>query len=322
MPVGADIITTERCNLRCFYCKKYLGRPRDMTLETFELISSKLFQNLLYVKFGSAGEHFLNRHFNEMLQICDDYKVDIFITSNGMLVDKNWAEKLILHRVKKVGISLDGATEITAESIRIGLDFKKVLNNIQNIVRLKKEYKTEYPKLSITYAAMRRNIEELPEFIELAKNLGIDFIRVQHMYVHDFVDKNESLFFYPSLTDKMFQLAKRKAKKMNIELWLPGSTNKSKKLNKKSFCHYPWKEIAIAPDGRVNFCCGAWDYKALGNIIEEDFKDIWNNNTYQQLRRTVNSNKPIFTLCEHCTVLQRDPSDIRLYMDKVHCEKS
>lgn len=315
-PIGIDIVASKRCCISCIMCHKYLvGDPWDMSFEVFEQIAEKLFPYLLYVKFASIGEHFLNKDFGKMLEVCLKYKVDVSITSNGFLVDEKWAQKLIDWNVKKIGFSFDGAKKETYEKIRRGSNYEKVLGNIRKLVEMRNIQKKKYPRIYTTFAASKSNIEELPDFVRLAKNIGIDFIRVQYMFIYNNMDRNESLYFYPDLVKECFSKARAAAKELKIKLWLPEMAKSS--VCKNPTCFYPWGEVSIDPSGDIYFCCNAWEVESIGNAIKEDFKTIWNNNFYQGLRKTVNSSSQgeWYELCKGCSALQRNPENLKLFFE-------
>ena len=49
-------------------------------------------------------------------------------------------------------------------------------------------------------------------------------------------------------------------------------------------CYEGWMHAVIAPDGDVSPCCYCEGAK-LGNVVEQDFAEIWNGPRYVDLRR-------------------------------------
>ena len=69
--------------------------------------------------------------------------------------------------------------------------------------------------------------------------------------------------------------------------------------NLKNFCYVPFLELDINTRGFVKACCISSEY--LGNISQENLKDIWNNQKYNNLRKQfINNEKP--TQCSVCWV--------------------
>jgi radical SAM protein with 4Fe4S-binding SPASM domain len=62
--------------------------------------------------------------------------------------------------------------------------------------------------------------------------------------------------------------------------------------------------VKIDPDGRVLPCYRAWDALSMGNVGDDGvpFGDLWNSESYQALRRTVNDDgvPKHFPYCARC----------------------
>ena len=53
-----------------------------------------------------------------------------------------------------------------------------------------------------------------------------------------------------------------------------------------SFCHFLFSYIAILWNGKVTICCRDLNgHKIIGDVNEQQIKDIWNNARYQELRK-------------------------------------
>jgi len=65
-------------------------------------------------------------------------------------------------------------------------------------------------------------------------------------------------------------------------------TSQHFKFPEEKFCNWPWEAIVINPNGSVSPCCSVEDEKDdFGNIFENSFKEIWNNDKYRQARRFI-----------------------------------
>lgn len=93
------LMLTHRCNLNCVYCYQQHKTAKDMTLETAKAImenevrQAKLSDNIDSIRFDMfGGEPFLK--FDLIKELCHwawetitDFKFNIFITTNGTLID-------------------------------------------------------------------------------------------------------------------------------------------------------------------------------------------------------------------------------------------
>jgi MoaA/NifB/PqqE/SkfB family radical SAM enzyme len=293
-PLLLNIVPTKRCNLSCVFCFFLRGQrgPDDMTLDTFNQIVTKIFPYPKVVEFSSAGEPFLNKNLMEFMAICKRYHVDNDINTNAMLLNEDICKWIVLHsRVTNLRISVDSAEKSTLESIRVGVDYDRVVSNIRLLAELKKKYRREYPVLHVTAAVFRRNIEELPDLIRHSKRWGIQRVSVGFVNLPEKMDKRESLFYHWDLTQQVFRESAAVALSEGIPLTLPSDSY---------VCNMPWRFVKIDPDGSVRFCFKSWD-NPVGNILEaEDFHSVWNNIHYQLIRKTINTDKPYFRNCFVC----------------------
>ena len=73
--------------------------------------------------------------------------------------------------------------------------------------------------------------------------------------------------------------------------WIPDNPEfavVSTKQKKRIGCMLPWTETMINWDGSVLPCCAVYSEKyAFGNILENSFKEIWNNEMYVSARKEI-----------------------------------
>ncbi|MFC1809255.1 radical SAM protein, partial [Candidatus Omnitrophota bacterium] len=124
MPLVAKIEVTTRCNLACSMCAtSFFDKKRaDISLKTFMKLRS-VFPYLLSAYLYGIGEPLLHPDLPEMVDTLIDEGVNVGIITNGILINKQMAEKWIERGLYKLSISIDGATKKTYEKIRKGSSF-------------------------------------------------------------------------------------------------------------------------------------------------------------------------------------------------------
>jgi len=68
--------------------------------------------------------------------------------------------------------------------------------------------------------------------------------------------------------------------------------------NNKVFCVAPWLSLNINQNGDVQPCCISSNYK-FGNVLNEDIKDIWNNDKIREFRKNMIEQIPVKS-CQEC----------------------
>ena len=312
MPTYLTIGTTVKCNLSCPMCIRRTVPEIDINSPTMDItlyrkIAKEVFPYLKTVAFSVGGEPLASENIFEEMHLARKYGVDIEITTNGTLMNNDKIIQALINSVSILNISFDAATKKTYESIRKGAIYEKVINNIKRFNDIKK--KRNKPKLCFYLVLMKSNIEELPKWVELTKQLGADFITVAHMVVFSEELKNESLIFHKELANKYIIKASEKAAEFGINFSFPALynyKNKTKLINTphKKGCSFLWKKSWIEWNGDVVPCCNPQRY-IVGNVCDESLAEIWNNQFYQELRRKIHSDNPV-AMCKNCYLREQE----------------
>lgn len=221
LPTHLLIETTTRCNLRCKQCAHVIKKYNfaDMALETFYKLRP-LFPQARQVALYGHGETFLYRHFFTMLEELKQHDCSVYVTTNGTLVTREVATRLIDLELDRLGFSIDAATPELFNDIRRGADFESVVNNIRTLNALKKQAgRDDKPVLSMMYCAMRSNIQELPKLVKLADELNMTHgVSIMNIYEYDDGMQGESLVRSPELAEGFLNEANRLAQRLAIPL--------------------------------------------------------------------------------------------------------
>jgi len=222
-PKKLNIEVTSRCNLNCDMCmrKVLLEESGDMSLETYKALLP-VFPELESVNIIGIGEPLMNENIIEMIRLGKKHLLPngtFSITTNATLIDEKMAKNLVSSGLDDLVVSMDGATPETFNDIRKKATFAEVLKNIGLLNKAKKELKSKLPRLGFEFVAMKRNIAELPQLVDLAAKYGATFIIVTNLLPHTEEMMKEVLYDYNS--DKAIELfndAKAEAKRRNLDL--------------------------------------------------------------------------------------------------------
>jgi radical SAM protein with 4Fe4S-binding SPASM domain len=159
------------------------------------------------------------------------------------------------------------------------------------------------PVLAINFVCMKDNIHELPDLVRLAGYLGVDFIILSPLGEVNGWSKGRSLDQANTQIDTYFHLAQRLGVKHNVKLItqqescslkhydIAGASvisTTSKGLIKS--CSDPWTSTYIRIQGDVYVCCRR--FVIMGNIHQQDLRDIWNSPAYNEFRQRLASPEP------------------------------
>jgi MoaA/NifB/PqqE/SkfB family radical SAM enzyme len=282
-----------------------------MPMHIYRKIRDQLFPYLKWVCLSQAGEPLLTPYLDEIVQDLKRYSIRLEIITNGMLLDRNGVLERLMNVMGILTVSFDAVSKKLFESIRVGADYDRIIRNISTFNQLRMRINSgTRPLLSFNFVMMNENIEELPEFIKMASNLGADYVTANHIVVFHSRLKESSLIFnagrYNKYIHKAAEVAKRLKMKFNFPPPIPEKnrkgdeeqTQKDKVLENPARCYFIWERTFFDVNGDVWPCCIAF-VPVVGNIKEESFKHIWVGSRYRKFRKGIIEKKPV-RCCKNC----------------------
>ena len=259
---------TNKCNLSCSFCKKSIRPLKEMSVSEFKEVISKVKDYTNTICLHVKGEPLLHSNLSEILNICDDNNMNISLTTNGTLL-KAKINELIKHKsLSKIHISLNAEVNnlnYLNDMLKATSLFPQDKIIIYRLWALKENKLDEkstkaVEKLKEYYHLSTETVEK----IKKEKNTKID--------INKYVDK-DNLFEWPTV-----------------------SNDKS-----NGFCEGLKSQIAILSNGIVTPCCLDDDGLInLGNIFEEELKDILEKEKTKKIIEGFRDNKCVEKLCQSC----------------------
>jgi MoaA/NifB/PqqE/SkfB family radical SAM enzyme len=304
--IAFQVELTSRCQLKCIMCPRTVFSEEwesgDMPLSVYEKIS-KYFHLVKNVHLQGWGEPLLHPNLFDMIRIAKAKSCNVSVTTNGALLTTDVSEKLIKYGMDIVAISISGASKETHESIRKGSNFDHLLINIKAFNNLKQKMKSKTPKLIISFLMIKTNIENLPEIVNLAKEIGVDEIVATNLDYTPTQQQDDQKAFPCNAEDNSFkkfiETSMQQAKKIKLPFRVYPI-----EMEEVVMCEMnPLRIVFISHDGCVSPCvylnmtkrgliprifCGKQyeiERQCFGNIGEYDFMEIWASNAYKNFRK-------------------------------------
>src|SRR5207249_6284413 len=105
----------------------------------------------------------------------------VLFNSDAISLTAKRALRLIESGLDEYRVSMDAATRQTYRKLR-GVDqFDRVVANVRRLAELERERSRSAPRVSLWFTASRANLHELPAFVRLAADLGVDEVYVQRL---------------------------------------------------------------------------------------------------------------------------------------------
>lgn len=291
---------TNACNINCVMCGRNSAdfRATVFDMEVFKSLEP-LMDDIEEVTLMGWGEPTVHPHFEEMLQIINRHSARKYFCTNGMKLDE-LTDAIFENEVDVFAVSLDGATDETNSRIRRGSDINKITRDLKRIVQIKKERGLKYPWINFVFCAMKSNINELPDLVKLAAEIGIEEVKVVYLTVFGEDIMDESLWRHEDLVRNVFDEAIKIGEEIGIILKLPhisGEDEAGDKMHKD--CFVPWRDFFLGSDGYVRPCMST-PIKFFKYTKDQDFFRMWNSPEYIKYREIVNHPEKMDEPCKRC----------------------
>ncbi len=291
LPVSISFEPTTSCNLRCPECPSGLRaftRPTGMLeKDFFSQTIDEIHKDLLYLIFYFQGEPYLNTSFLDMVKYASDKGIYTATSTNAHYLNDEAARKTVESGLDRLIISIDGTTQDTYKQYRVGGNLNKVIEGAKNIVKWKKELNSKTPFVFFQFLVVKHNEHQIEEIQQLAKEIGVDEVRFKSAQVYDY--ENDPNQLIPTI-DKFSRYKKNK----------DGTYTPKNKLANR--CWKLWHANVITWDGLVVPCCFDKDaMHRLGNLKNQSFKTVWNNENYKQFRSELMMGRKNIDICSNCS---------------------
>jgi MoaA/NifB/PqqE/SkfB family radical SAM enzyme/Tfp pilus assembly protein PilF len=312
-PQQLKITLTNRCNLKCQICDYWLKNEK-WDLEASVLREVEELMPYLFEISWEGGEVFMHEDFARLYNKAAGYEqIMQHITTNGLLIDKNWADILGRGNLTLV-YSIDTVDEFKYGQIRRGGRFKKLLKSIE-MIKKHRERSGDYFSMEINCVVMKSNYSELDRIIDFAAQYEFDAVKFSPM---ERILNEENIFLNMDLRAiETIERAKENLGKMadragiRIVDHLPGNKIEQKKISfgKKikntpvelldllysshDFCIYPWKSLYINESRMLRPQCDCLVDSA--SLKGNSLLDSWNSRLMQKYREELLKESP--SLC-------------------------
>lgn len=291
---------TNACNLSCIMCGRDEG---DFSYNYFDLRYIEKLEHILgcieEVTLFGWGEPTVHPRFKEILEFFDRYPVKKYFVTNGTTL-RRIKEYLFDYKVDIMAVSLDGATAVTNDKIRINSNFNQIISNLKAIVQQKKKENVSFPYVNFVFTLMRSNLDELPDMVDLASDIGIEEVKAVYLTAFSRKLEDELLWDCTDNVKKVYSEAIERGRKLGIKVKLPyirGEDIAGDKFHKD--CFVGWRDFFIGSDGYVR-PCQSNSHKMFHISKYDSFEDTWNSDEFVNFRSIVNDPMKMLEECKRC----------------------
>ena len=303
-PITLEVDLSNACNHNCPWCTfKYIKNKDILSWPlTKKLLDGAKELNVKGITYTGGGEPFMNPIIYDVLKYTKSIGLESGIYTNAALLKD---VDTIIKNCQWIRISLDAATEktyaITHGSKRN--DFNIVINNIKELVKRKKELKSDIV-IGVGMLIFYNNYKEIIKFAKLCKNLGVDYIQYKPVIYSAWEKKQledkwikkkiiPRILKAEQLTDNTFKVVLTQYKFNDL------LTGKQYGRDYKT-CYAHYVMGAIGADGKVYICehLKGFDACVLGDLHNNTLFEIWNSEQRKKVIKEMNF-KRCMALCKN-----------------------
>jgi glycosyltransferase involved in cell wall biosynthesis/MoaA/NifB/PqqE/SkfB family radical SAM enzyme len=322
----------DLCNLKCIMCEEHSphsplqirrkkeGRARRlMPFGMIErVVAEAAPRRLQEIIPSTMGEPLLYEQFEGIIDLCRRYDVKMNLTTNGTfprLGAEAWA-KLIVPVTSDVKISWNGATKKTHESIMVGSQWDKVVDNAREFIAVRDAHAASGGnrcRVTFQLTFLESNVDELADMVRLALDLGVDRVKGHHLWAHFDEIQNQSMRRSPQAIARWNE-AVLAAREVAAERCLPNGKHilleniflldptATEDLAPGGPCPFLGQEAWVSAVGRFDPCCAPDAQRRtlgeFGDLKTQGFMEVWDGDKYRELTATYRNRR----LCLGCNM--------------------
>ncbi|MFH1800253.1 MAG: radical SAM protein [Candidatus Omnitrophota bacterium] len=333
--IGPQIIVLDpfhRCNIKCAHC--FVHNPlihhqpeflaRKMDLQKFkEIVDDAAELKTECMILQGDGEPLLHPDFMKMIEYVRLKGVKPLFFTNGSLLTREIAEKIIELEVREIYCSFPAGTAETYAKVclesRPSDLFQKTVENMKTLMELKRKSGKQFPRVIMTHVLHAMNFHELIPMAETDAYIGTDaarfyLIRIDDNNGHLRLNEEQLAVMKKDLprAEEIFEKAGIDFVsniKFQFENYDKETGAWSKDVFLKEGCLIGWNFCLIPAPGDLSMCC---HLRTMGYLKDTRLKDIWQSDYYRQKRieaKFLSKNTHISCLngvklydehCDHC----------------------
>ena len=277
-----EIETVNACNARCIMCTIDEWTGNDSQVMSDELFDkyvdevAKFSDWIEIICLNRDGEPTLDKTIASKVKKLKDVGIKkVRFVSNGQNLNEKLSREVLEAGIDEIMFSIDAIEKDVYESIRIKLDFEKVMTNTLNYIKLRD---TINPSSMVTV-----------RMVELPQNSAL---------------KESWLKFWNSKIaphDKAYSMA--------MHNWgnQLGEDEQKVAYYATKACTSPFSSLALHSDGKVGICAADYNTKNyMGDFSKQSIEEIWQGTGFNDVRDAhLSKNRNKYDICRGCDIWDR-----------------
>lgn len=281
---------TLRCNEKCIHCGSSCG---DVSSDELSLEQYMTFLDQLKTDMGTAnkmlcitgGEPLLRKDFFDIMFHAYSRGFSWGMTSNATLIDENVAHELLKCGMKTISVSIDGLEDTHDAFRRTPNGYKLAMKGIENLLKI-----DAFKHIQVTTVVTHQNIHQLNELYYIFNKMNIDSWRVINIEPIGRAKQHPELLLTNDDYVNLFEFIRNK--RISGEPVTYGCSHYlgleyEREVRDWYFlCTAGLYTASIMANGDITACLDIERRPEFiqGNILRDNFKDVWENK-FKEFRR-------------------------------------
>lgn len=301
-PSSVMIELTNQCQLACITCPRDKKDAHDyeigmMSMDDFKRIFGQFEGSIDTLDLTGLGESLMHPQIFDVIRWVRSRadRVHIFLTTNTILLNGPKVEAFRQDPVDTLCISIDGTSQAEFSSVRGRLHYGRLKERVRATV----DRLGDLMNFILCVVLVRENIDSMPEFVDLAADLGIG--RVSLKPVNLVANALPSSYYDLYRTERFDALAVESTRRgeelgVDVDVFRIGTRT----------CTFPWDPIYVTWDGYLVPCCAKPFPKRrnFGNLLTGDFDVVKNSPSAVAFRRQLLGDDPP-EFCRKCHMMDK-----------------
>ncbi len=343
-PETISLFLTYKCNLTCSMCGQWgdagafkeLGdevlRERLSKEEICAFIDDVAFFRPNITLFG--GEPMLYKGWTDIVAHIKRRKMRCNMVTNGTLMEV-YAGAIVEAGLDEIILSIDGREEVHDHTRGAAGTFSSIQRGVRAVAEIKARKGARHPIINVNCTITEENYQDLDEMVDVAEEMGVNGLNFHHLLFinQEMYDQHDAIFqaqfqqstpdwkgfiwdhlpnIDPEILIGQIERVTRRKSPVSVSVYPNFSPEEVRdyytgfEFTSKSYknrCMSLWMAAWVFPDGQVR------PYHTMnfspGNIREQGFREIWNNDRYRAYRREIKKRKRFPVCAKGCTELYR-----------------
>ena len=244
-----------------------------LSLDNFKRILDS--GNFRYVGIHGWGEPLLNKQLFDMVRYAESKGVSTNLTTNGTLVQEN-IDNLLSSGLREIAFGIYDK-EL----------FNRVTSQIERLIEQKRKRNSNRPKTYLDITIYDGNLEQIPELVRFAPELGIDAVILHRLFNVYKVDSSVKCISEEE-EEELFARLRQSASLLKLEMYLPPKHSYPCRIVKRS--------IFVTLEGKVTPCTYLPELY-IGDALEQGVSKVMHSKEYTDFVKNI-KNHPICSKCQ------------------------